>query len=243
MPDTPERARLERQRSIREIVFGVQDGLLTTLGIVTGVGSATSDRTSVVLTGLISLIVGMISMGAGEYLGGKAEREVVKSAIDFERGEMIEKPVEEYAEQVGFYRLKGFTEEEARMIVDRLATNPDIWLNEMMRDEFGIDPRLAEGSSVGSALAMAGSFAAGGIVPILPYFFSLPLSTSIITALVLAAAALFGIGFFAGRLSGRNPVRKGVEIVVFGAVIFVVSFTVGHFVPPLFGRSSINVGG
>ncbi|HTV73367.1 MAG TPA: VIT1/CCC1 transporter family protein, partial [Candidatus Acidoferrales bacterium] len=71
MPDTPERARLERQRSIREIVFGVQDGLLTTLGIVTGVGSATADRTAIVLTGLISLTVGMISMGAGEYLGGK----------------------------------------------------------------------------------------------------------------------------------------------------------------------------
>jgi VIT1/CCC1 family predicted Fe2+/Mn2+ transporter len=243
MPDTPERARLERQRRIREIVFGVQDGLLTTLGIVTGVGSATADRTAIILTGLISLIVGMISMGAGEYLGGKAEREVVRNAIDFERREMLEKPVEEYAEQVGFYRLKGFTEEEGRMIVDRLARNPDIWLNEMMRDEFGIDPRLAEGNSVNSAIAMAGSFASGGIVPILPYFFSLSLHASIVIALILATAALFAIGAFAGNLSGRNPVRKGCEIVAFGAVVFVISYLAGHFIPPLFGRGAISVGG
>ncbi|HTV73780.1 MAG TPA: VIT1/CCC1 transporter family protein, partial [Candidatus Acidoferrales bacterium] len=172
-----------------------------------------------------------------------AEREVVRSAIDFERREMLEQPVEEYAEQVGFYKLKGFTEEEARMIVNRLAKNPDIWLNEMMRDEFGIDPRLAEGGSVNSALAMAGSFAAGGIVPIVPYFFALPLHVAIVLALVLATCALFAIGAFAGRLSGRNPLRKGSEIVAFGAAVFVISYLVGHFVPPLFGRHALDVGG
>ena len=79
MPDTPGRKRLEQQRGIREIVFGAQDGILTTLGIVTGVGSAQNDRAAVLITGGLSLLVGALSMGVGEYLGGKSEREVVQS--------------------------------------------------------------------------------------------------------------------------------------------------------------------
>src|SRR5579859_5776187 len=85
IPDTPERQRLERQRSIREIVFGAQDGILTTLGIVSGVGGAAADRGTIVITGVLSLLVGALSMGAGEFLGGRAERDVVQNAIDFER--------------------------------------------------------------------------------------------------------------------------------------------------------------
>jgi vacuolar iron transporter family protein len=241
IPDTPERARLKRQRGIREVVFGVQDGLLTTLGIVTGLGSATAERSTIVLTGMLALVVGALSMGAGEYLGGKAEREVVENAIAHERCEMIEKPDLEYAEQIGFYKLKGFTEAEARMIVERLIKNPEIWLHEMVRDEFGIDPRVAEEQGVGSAFAMGGSFVLGAFIPILPYLTPLPLASAIGTALILAICGLFAIGAFAGRLSGRNPIRKGLEIVAFGTGLFAVSYIMGHFIPPLFGKSSLSV--
>jgi VIT1/CCC1 family predicted Fe2+/Mn2+ transporter len=243
MPDTLERARLERQRGIREIVFGAQDGLLTTLGIVTGMGGATVDRSTIVLTGMLALTVGALSMGVGEYLGGKAEREVVENAIEFERNEMLEKPEEEYAEQVGFYKLKGFTQAEACMIVDRLIKNPEIWLHEMVRDEFGIDPRIAQEHGAGSAFAMAGSFVLGAFVPIVPYLTPLSLSEAIGAALLLAICGLFGIGVLAGRLSGRNPIRKGFEITAFGAGLFAVSYVMGHFIAPLFGKGVVNVGG
>jgi VIT1/CCC1 family predicted Fe2+/Mn2+ transporter len=217
--------------------------LLTTLGIVTGMGSAAADRSTIMLTGVLALTVGALSMGVGEYIGGKAEREVVENAIDFERREMIEKPEEEYLEQVGFYKLKGFTEPEARMIVDRLVKNPEIWLHEMVRDEFGVDPRVAEGHGIGPAFAMGGSFVLGAFVPILPYLTSLSLSAAIGAALLLAIAALFGIGVFAGRLGGRNPLGKGLEIVAFGAGVFAISYVMGHFIPPLFGKSAVSVGG
>jgi VIT1/CCC1 family predicted Fe2+/Mn2+ transporter len=234
---------LERQRGIREIVFGAQDGLLTTLGIVTGMGSATFDRSTILLTGVLSLVGGALSMGVGEYLGGKAEREVVESAIAYEQREMIEKPEEEYAEQIGFYKLKGFTESEARMIVERLTKNPEVWLHEMVRDEFGIDPRVTDTQGVGPAFAMAGSFVLGASIPIFPYLMPLPLSAAIGTALALAVCALFAIGAFAGRLSGRSSLRKGFEIVAFGAGLFAVSYMLGHFIPPLFGKGSVSIGG
>jgi VIT1/CCC1 family predicted Fe2+/Mn2+ transporter len=243
IPDTPERQRLERQRGIREVVFGAQDGILTALGIVTGVGSASTDRSTAVVTGLLSMLVGAMSMGVGEYLGGKAEREVVQSAIQFEAREMVDLPEEEFAEQLAYYRLKGFTDDEALTIVRRLQKNPDIWLHEMVRDEFGIDLREAEDGGFRSTFGMAGSFAAGALLPVLAYLLPLPLDMARWVSLVIAAGALFAIGAFAGNLAGRNPIRKGLEIVAFGTVVFAVSWAAGHYIPPLFGHGSISVGG
>jgi VIT1/CCC1 family predicted Fe2+/Mn2+ transporter len=243
IPDTPERQRLENKRSIREVVFGAQDGILTTLGIVTGFSSASPDRAAILLTGFLSLLVGAISMGVGEYLGGKSEREVVQNAIDFERQEMLDTPAEEFAEQVAYYRLKGFTDDEALMIVRRLEKNPDIWLHEMVRDEFGIDVREAESGGLRASFAMAGSFAIGAALPVIPYAFGISLANAIWAGLLLAVLALFGIGYFAGTLSARNPYFKGCEIVAFGMAVFAISWAAGHYVPALFGHGAISVGG
>ncbi|MEO6991592.1 MAG: VIT1/CCC1 transporter family protein, partial [Candidatus Baltobacteraceae bacterium] len=240
IPDTPERRNLERLRSIRELVFGAQDGVLTTLGITTGVGGATGDRATILLTGFVSLFVGAVSMGVGQYLGSKAEREVVEHWIDFERREMAEKPEEEFAEQLAYYRLKGFTPTEGRTIVSRLTKNPEIWLHEMVRDEFGIDPRDAEGTGIGSALAMAGSFVAGAIVPLVPHVFALAPVTALWLGLVLSAVALFAVGAVAGKLAHRNIWRKGFEIVVCGAIIFALAYVAGRYVPPLFGHNAVG---
>ncbi len=243
IPDTPERQQLERQRSVREIVFGAQDGVLTTLGIVTGIGTAAHDRATVVITGFLALIVGAISMGVGEYLGGKAEREVVRHAIDIERREMIDTPEEEFAEQVAYYRLKGFTDEEAMTIVERLQKNPDIWLHEMVRDEFGIDVREAESGGLRASLAMALSFGLGAAVPVVPYALGIALGAAMWAALAFAVVGLFAIGAYAGTLSHRNSVVKGLEIVAFGAVVFGIAWVTGRYLPPLFGHASIAVGG
>jgi vacuolar iron transporter family protein len=239
VPDTPERTRLERERSVRELVFGMQDGILTTLGIVTGVGAAQADRTTILLTGIVSLIVGAASMGVGQYVGGKSEREVVRHAIEREQREMAEKPDDEFAEQVAYYRLKGFTPEEATMIVRRLATNPGVWLHEMMRDEFGIDPRIADKTGSGAAFVMAGSFAVGAFVPLIPHLFTFGAALASVFAMVLAAVVLFTIGIFTARLSGRNPIAKGFELVGFGALVFAIAYGTGHFLPALFGHAPV----
>jgi VIT1/CCC1 family predicted Fe2+/Mn2+ transporter len=242
MPDTPERSRLEKERRIREVIFGIQDGVLTTLGIVTGVGAAEPDHATIVLTGVVALVVGMLSMGVGEFLGGKTEREVVRNAIALEQREMAANPEEEFAEQVAYYRLKGFTPDESTMIVTRLAKNPEVWLHEMMRDEFGIDPRMAEGGGLRPAIAMGGSFAAGAFVPLVPYLFGFSYVTALVAGIVLATIALFAIGAFAARLSNRNVFAKGGELVGYGALVFIISYAAGHYIPALFGHPPVSAG-
>jgi vacuolar iron transporter family protein len=243
IPDTPQRRTLERQRSIRELVFGVQDGILTTLGIVTGVGEAEGKHWFVIISGLLGLISGALSMGVGEYLGSKAEREVVQAAIDMERGEMEAHPADEFAEQVAYYKLKGFSAEEADIIVRRLAKNPEIYLYEMMRDEFGIDPRIAEQTNLRGSLAMALSFALGALLPIIPYLTALSGRMTLVTSALLAVGGLFGVGFYAGTLSERSPWRKGLEIVAFGAAVFALSWVAGRFIPLLLGHQPAGLTG
>jgi len=242
IPDTAQRRELEKQRGVREVVFGVQDGILTTLGIVTGVG-VSQGRITVVMTGLIALLAGALSMGVGEFLGGKSEREVVQATIDMEKGEMEANPQDEFTEQVAYYKLKGFSADEAHMIVSRLAQNPEIYLYEMMRDEFGIDPRVAQDSSLRPAVFMAGSYAVGSLVPIVPYFFAVSNVVSTAGGLVLAVCGLFGIGFYAGTVTGRRPFARGFEVVALGAAVFLLSYAAGRFIPPLFGHAPISVGG
>jgi VIT1/CCC1 family predicted Fe2+/Mn2+ transporter len=242
IPDTPQRRTLERQRGIREIVFGAQDGILTTLGIITGVGAADGHRFTVIMSGLLALFAGALSMGVGEYLGRKSEREVVSAAIEMEKAEMEADPQAEFAEQVAYYKLKGFTSDEAFAIVQRLTHNPEIYLYEMVRDEFGIDPRVAEDTGSRASVFMSISYALGSFVPILAFLLPLPAHWSIGTALVLAVLALFGVGFYAGTLAARSPLLKGLELVAYGCVIFTLSYLAGRFVPPLFGHPPVSVG-
>lgn len=243
IPDTPQRRELERSRSVRQIVFGVQDGILTTLGIVTGVGVATPNRGVVLITGFLALLAGALSMAVGEYLGGKSEREVVQAAIELERSEMAANPQAEFAEQVAYYKLKGFSASEAQMIVTRLTHHPEIYLYEMMRDEFGIDPREAESSGLREPIAMGLSFAAGSIIPIIAFLLPLSGLVSTVVSLGLAIVGLFAVGYYAGTLTNRSNVRKALEVVAFGIIVFALSYLVGHEIPPLFGFNPIAVGG
>ncbi len=235
IPDTPQRRQLERQRRVREIVFGVQDGILTTMGIVTFFGVAASGRATVMAAGLVALIAGALSMAVGEYQGGKSEREVVRASIEMEAREMAENPKEEFAELVAFYKLKGFSADEAHTIVSRLAKNPEMYLYEMMRDEFGIDPRVAQSSATWPATSMGLCYAAGSLVPILPYALpGIAPATAVISSLALALAGLFGIGVYAGSMSPRNTWLRGLEIAFFGSIVFALSFAAGYVIPLLF---------
>jgi vacuolar iron transporter family protein len=243
IPDTQQRRSLEKRRSIREIVFGVQDGILTTLGIITGVGVAEGDRFAVFISGFLALLAGALSMGVGEYLGRKAEREVVQATIDLEKREMADDPQGEFTEQVAYYKLKGFSAEEAEMIVKRLTQHPDIYLYEMVRDEFGIDPREAEDAGLRAPISMSASFAAGSLLPIVAFMLPVSMLLATWTSLLFAVVGLFAVGFYAGTLSERNPVRKGFEVALYGCAVFIISYLAGHYIPPLFGHAPVAVGG
>jgi VIT1/CCC1 family predicted Fe2+/Mn2+ transporter len=182
-------------------------------------------------------------MGVGEYLGRKSEREVVAATIDLERREMADDPQGEFSEQVAFYKLKGFSSDEAEMIVRRLTQHPEIYLYEMVRDEFGIDPRVAEERGLRAPMSMAASFAFGSLLPIIAFTLPISMAASTLVSLLFAVSGLFTVGFYAGTLSERSALGKGFEVALYGCGVFIVSYLAGHFIPPLFGHAAVSVGG
>ncbi len=230
---TEERARVASRTRIREFVFGAQDGLLTTVSVVSAFFGAHEPNTTILLAGVATGVAGMVAMTAGQYLSSKAESEVHRSEIDREMREILENPAEELAELAEIYRLQGMAPEQARDAALAVAKDPQKALEVMARSELGLDTESA-GSPLKDAAVMAPSFMLGAIAPIVPYVFTNG-NLALWLSILLACIALFGIGIVKARVTGGNPWRSGLEQFLIGAGAGVIGYIVGTLLPSLFG--------
>jgi len=106
---------------IREALFGMQDGIVSTLAVVTAVGAATGDRYHVLIAGIASALAGVFSMAAGEYLSSKSQREIYDAQIEGEREEVVDRPDESEAEVAYMLQEEGLPEESAKRIAAEIA--------------------------------------------------------------------------------------------------------------------------
>ena len=226
-----ERWRVAAFGRIREVVFGAQDGLISTLALVTAVAAAVTDKSTIVIAGLAGALAGMISMGTGTYLGSKAEREVFQAEIEKEAKELEENPAEEMAELVFLYHQQGLSYHEAREMAEHIASDKELWLRTLVEKELGIDPDLAV-SPIKDALTMGGTFILAAMVPIIPYFF-MGGNAAIGISAGATLAALFALGMGKGRLVQRSPILQGLEILAIGAAAAGLGWILGEIVPNL----------
>src|ERR1700675_1385925 len=158
-----------RSGTLRAVIFGVSDGLVSNLSLVMGVAGASSGNPSfILLAGIAGLLAGAFSMAAGEYISMQSQRELFERQIALERAEMEAMPEEEEAELAASYRAKGFTADEAARIAHTLFENPEHALDQLIREELGLDPDEL-GSPFGAAFGSFVAFAGGAFVPVLPY--------------------------------------------------------------------------
>lgn len=136
---TQERERVASRTRIREFVFGAQDGLLTTVSVVSAFFGAHESNTTILLAGVATGVAGMVAMTAGQYLSSKAESEVHRSEIEREMREIIDNPAEELAELAEIYRLQGMAPEQARDAALAVSKDPKKALEVMARAELGLD--------------------------------------------------------------------------------------------------------
>jgi vacuolar iron transporter family protein len=220
-------------RLLREIVFGMNDGLISSLGFVAGASSAFEQTGPIIVAGLAAMVAGTVSMTIGGYLSVKSQREFYESEIRREVHEMTTMPAHEREEVRQLYRAKGFRGSDLERIVSHITSNRDTWLKVMMEEELGLFPER-DTKPLASAAYVGVSFALGAIVPLLPYFFLSPFA-SLLVALALSVAALFGIGAAKAQLTHRHWFGSGLEIMAFGllaaAVGYVTGLIVGQLVP------------
>ena len=138
-----ERWRVEAFGRIREVVFGAQDGLLSTVALVTAVAvSGVGGTTGVLVAGLAAALAGMISMASGSFLSSKAERDVQIAEIAKEAEELEAHPGEELAELVVMFQREGLSMREAQDMAEHIASDRDLWLRTMVEKELGLSPEI-----------------------------------------------------------------------------------------------------
>ena len=218
----------DRSGALRAGVFGVSDGLVSNTALVMGVAGSGASLTVILLTGTAGLLSGSFSMAVGEYVSMASQRESYQREIALEAQELEEKPEEEHDELVLLYRAKGLPRDAAAQLADRIMADRQVALDTLTREELGLDPAQL-GSPLSAAISSLLTFAAGALVVILPYFAGSG-TAALVTAIVLAAAALVGVGAGIGVLNGRSAVRSGLRQLLLGGVAALVTYGIGHLI-------------
>jgi vacuolar iron transporter family protein len=215
--------------TLRAVIFGVSDGLVSNTSLVMGVaGAASGDPKFILLAGIAGLLAGSFSMAAGEYISMQSQRELYEHQIALERAELEAMPEEEEAELAAVYRAKGFTNEEARTVAKRLFKDPQHALDTLIREELGLDPNEL-GSPWRAAFGSFIAFAAGAAVPVIPFLFGGGTAT-IVLSIGLSLVAMFGVGAAVSLLTGRSALFSGARQVAIGIAAATVTFLVGRVI-------------
>jgi len=212
--------------NLRAAVFGVNDGLVSNTSLIMGVAGANAGADFVVTSGVAGLLAGALSMAAGEYVSMRSQREMFEYQIGLERDELGEYPDEEAEELALIYAARGMEIEEARRITRELVKNPDAALDALAREELGLNPDDL-GSPWGAALFSFLAFAAGAILPLVPFLVGLTLGDAVVTAAIVAGVALFGVGAALSLFTGRRAVPGGLRMVLIGGGAGIVTWLIG----------------
>ena len=228
-----EKDRIERLSRIRQLVFGSLDGLLVPLGVVSAVAGGTGNAKAVIVAGIAEAFAGALSMGAGEFISGRAEAQVQRTEVRKELEEIRQHPAFEYRELTQLLTHEGVTEEDATRIADTLVRYPTAYHKTMVEKELGLsmDQRTVQ---IPEALTMGVSYVIGSFFPLIAYFI-LPVMQALPVSIALTVLALIIVGVIKGRLANLNLLVSTVEVVAVGVISAGGGYLLGVVIPRLFG--------
>jgi vacuolar iron transporter family protein len=208
---------------LRPAVFGAMDGLVTNVSLIAGVGGGGGSQHAIVLTGLAGLAAGAFSMAAGEFVSVSSQNELVQAEVDKERHELKHNAAAEQAELAGMLRQRGVSAATARQAAAEISEHPEKALAIHTLEELGVNAAELP-SPVVAAGASLTSFAAGAVVPLLPYVLGFG---ALGVALGLSAlAAVIGGGLVA-RLTSRPFWRGAARQLILGAFAAGITYLIG----------------
>lgn len=212
--------------ALRAAIFGMNDGLVSNLSLIFGVAGAGVSNDIVIVTGIAGLLAGAFSMGAGEYISVRVQREVYERLIHLEAHEIGSDPEAERLELADLYVRKGLPRDLAERLSTELMRDPETALETHAREELGLDPREGLGSPPAAAGSSFLTFSLGAFVPLLPFLVTSG-TTAVVASAILSGIALFGVGAAMSYLTGRSWLFSGLRMLGVGAAAAAVTYLVG----------------
>lgn len=228
MPQTPHiEKHFTASETVRDVVIGMSDGLTVPFALAAGLsGAVEGGATGIIITaGLAEVAAGAIAMGLGGYLAARTDVEHFISERAREERETIEMPEKEATEVADVLRSYGLGEEMLDKVVGSIRADKRRWVDFMMRFELGLEEPDTKRAR-NSALAIALSYIAGGMVPLAPYFFFRSVHSALIGSVIVTLLALLVFGYIKGRFTTSRPFRSALQTVIVGSLAAAAAFVI-----------------
>ena len=214
---------------VRDFVFGMQDGLISNLGLVLGVWQGGGGKFAILLAGLASMFAGAFSMSAGSYLSAKSQREVYEQEIKATKELLKNNPKQCLLEMQIILKDEGFDKKEIEMMCKHfMKHDTSTFMKNYIQKKVGLAEERFE-LPLKNAFTMFFSFLIGSLFPIVPFiFWSNGVAASI--AVTATVFALFLVGWTKSRYTHLNWLRSGIEIILVGVGAGIIGYVIGTIV-------------
>lgn len=219
--------------SIRDIVFGLEDGMVSTLGAITGIAVGSQSHSTVILAGMVIIAVESISMGIGSYISNLSEHSIIKRKLYEEKTEIDDFPHEEKKEMEQIYIRDGWPKDLARQMAEATSKDKKLMLHEMAHHELNILPNEKRQPGI-NGIFMFFAYIIGGVIPLFAYFV-LPISLAIKFSIIITLLGLFLLGASTAYYTKSNWLKMGSRVLLLGGIALLAGYIIGKF------ASSINV--
>ncbi len=221
------RGRARISGSFRAAVFGANDGLVSNLALVLGVGASGVSTTTVLFTGLAGLLAGALSMGAGEYVSVRSQLELLEASTVHPHAHTALPHLDVDANELALvYRARGMSQEDAAVLARAVLTDRPVGLA-VGAVGGSTDELEVVGSGRRAAVSSFVFFATGALIPVLPYLVGMTGRGAMVTAAVLVGLALLATGAVVGVLSGASPVRRALRQLAIGYGAAAATYALG----------------
>lgn len=230
------RGRARMSGTFRAAVFGANDGLVSNLALVLGVSGGGVSATVVLLTGLAGLLAGALSMGAGEFISVRSQRELLAASDPHPAAHTALAQLDVGANELALvYRARGMPAADAQDRADKVLRQLEHDNSAVAVSAVSPDDHEVVGTAFGAASSSFAFFASGATVPVLPFLFGLDGAAALWTALVLVGLALLLTGAIVGALSGGPPLRRGLRQLAIGLGAAGVTYLLGSLIGTTLG--------
>jgi VIT1/CCC1 family predicted Fe2+/Mn2+ transporter len=224
MPQTPHiEKHFTGSEVIRDIVIGMSDGLTVPFALAAGLSGIASSTAIVITGGLAEIAAGAISMGLGGFLAANSDAEHYAKERQTEEMEVETIPDKEIEEVQDVFLSYGLEKEHSAMIAKALSKRPEAWIDFMMRFELGLE-KPAPKRALNSAITIALSYIASGMIPLAPYMLIHNTSTALLFSSVFTLVALLVFGYVKARFTGGNPIRSALQTALIGGLAAAAAF-------------------
>lgn len=217
---------------IKDVVFGINDGIVTIVAFLAGLQGAHLETRLVILASLAVIFSGAISMALGDYISTKSQQRYFHREVELEKKHIKELTDLELKEVEEYFKTKGATEEELQNLKKMFERNHDMLLEFMMKHEFGM-PHEEDLNPIKASIIMGIFYTVAGFIPLFPFLLGIDLMLTLIIAGVISVGELFIAGVLRTLVTGEGKIMGGLETMIIGIIAIILGYLAGVIIDVL----------